>query len=155
MVDPTIAEKTQDSVAVIMSQPISIIAAFLWVLGIAILITWWATRRVGQAVTGSDLAAAIQTAGIAIEKKIDDHKHDDERMFQETAERYQRGMEMASEKFVDGMRLAGDYLKKVTEEQQVIREKSDGTANDFTQIKGALKALLPEDVAKKIFQEAS
>lgn len=155
MVDPSIIQKTQESAMTILSSPWQIIVSFLWLLGIVIIVTWWATKRVSGIVTWKGLAEALKTIEESRANAMKEHKEDDLRMFQEMAERYQKGLEMSAEKFKEGMDLTAKYLQQVTKEQDVIRGRSDTTANDLIQIKSALKVMLPKDVSEKIFQEAS
>lgn len=158
--------EVQTHIVTILSQPLAILAAFAWLGGWLIFLTWWITMRVMRFATWKGVAAAIESAMGSINKTVDSHKGDDLRMFQDMGERYQRGMEITSEKFrdgmdqasktfTDGMELTGKYLQKVTQEQENIRSHGEKTAVDLAEIKGALRVLLPEETAKKIFKAAS
>ena len=165
--DPATIQTTQQAIKTLMASPTSIILAFLWLLGIAVLLTWWATRRIGNFATWPGVTKAIKAESSAqaeaLTKAAKEHADLDLRMFEEAREerlrlitemgdRYQRGMEMASEKFTEGMKSTSGYLKDVTEQIEVVRKNQETVIQNFRQIKGGIQALVPEE-AKKIFQD--
>lgn len=148
-------QDTQQHIVTLLSQPVAVLVAVAWLMGIVIWLTWWVTNHVNKFVSWTGLSKAIEKVQEALLKALKEHKDEDIRMFDETANRYQKGMEMATQKFKEGMDLTGKYLQQVTAEQQTIRQKAEATTNDLHEIKGALRALLPEEQANKIFKEAS
>lgn len=147
------ADKVFHALVVMLAEPKSVLTSFLVLLAVVIVLTWWVTRRVMSYATWKGVASAIESALSPVMKAIEEHKSEDLRMWNDTSERYQRGMEMTSEKFTQGMELTSKYLQQVTKEQEFIRSKSDKTASDLSEIKGALKVLIPDHLQKNIFKE--
>lgn len=147
--------ETQKYLLTLLSQPIAVLVAFAWLLGIVIWVTWWLTSKASKFATWEGVARMITAAEESREKILKEHKDEDTRMFEQMANSYQKGMQISSEKFSEGMKLASSYLRGVTEELKKVNDKTDKQAIHLGEVRGALKVLIPKDKAEEIFKEAS
>lgn len=143
------------SVSTVLSQPVAVVVAVCWLLGSVVFVTWWVTRRVSRFATWQGVARMIEASNEGRDKEMQGHKQEDLRMFQDMADRYQRGMEMASERFTEGTALTAQFMRDVSKELKAVNEKADKNAIQLGEVRGALRVLISEDKAKEIFKESA